>query len=64
MHVGAHMPFQCARGAYTRNEEPSLQEILAEPIVRLVMARDRVREADVRRLARAAARERLVCHSD
>jgi hypothetical protein len=54
------MPFHCARGIYTRNEEPSLEELLADPIVRLVMARDRVKEADVRRLARAAARERLV----
>jgi len=58
------MPFQWARGVYTRNEEPSLEDLLAEPIVRLVMARDRVKEADVRRLARAAARERLVWQSD
>jgi hypothetical protein len=58
------MPFQCARGVYTRNEEPSLDELLAEPIVRLVMARDRVKEADVRRLATAASRERLVWQSD
>jgi hypothetical protein len=44
------MPFQCARGAWSKNEEPSLDELLAEPAVRLVMARDRVKEAEVRRI--------------
>jgi hypothetical protein len=59
------MPFlPCARGPYTRNEEPTLAELLSEPIVRLVMARDRVKEADVRRLTKAAAKERLVWQSD
>ena len=55
---------QCARGVYTRNEEPTLGELLSEPIVRLVMARDRIEEADVRRLARAAAKVRLACQFD
>jgi hypothetical protein len=54
-------PFLCARGAFTGNEEPSLDEILAEPIVRLVMARDRVSEAEVRRIA-AEARARRQDH--
>jgi hypothetical protein len=58
------MPFQCARGVYTRNEEPSLEELLAEPIVRLVMVRDRVEEAEVRQLARTAAKARLACEFD
>jgi hypothetical protein len=44
------MPFQCARGPYSKNEEPTLDELLAEPAVRLVMARDRVDEAEVRRI--------------
>jgi len=51
------MPFRCARGAYSKNEEPTLDELLAEPAVRLVMARDRVDEAEVRRIA-AETRER------
>jgi hypothetical protein len=34
-----------------KNEEPSLDDLLAEPIVRLVMARDHVDEAAIRRLA-------------
>ena len=46
------MPFRCANGRYSHNEEPSLDEILAEPIVRLLMARDGVDEADLRRLVR------------
>ena len=58
------MPFRCARGAYIRNEEPTLEELLAEPIVRLVMARDGVQPAEVRRLAASAARVRLVCQFD
>jgi len=52
------MAFRCARGAYSKNEEPTLDELLAEPTVRLVMARDRVDEAEVRRIA-AETRERL-----
>ena len=62
--LGALMPFRCARGAYTGNEEPSLDELLAEPIVRLMTGPDRVKKADVRRLARVAERERLVWQSD
>jgi hypothetical protein len=58
------MPFQCARGTYTKNEEPTLDEMLDEPIVRLVMARDRVDEHEVRRLAIAAAKGRLACQFD
>jgi hypothetical protein len=42
------MPFRCARGAYSKNEEPTLDELLTEPAVRLLMARDRVDEAPVR----------------
>jgi hypothetical protein len=44
------MPFHCARGTYAKNEEPTLEELLAEPIVRLLMARDGVDEADLRQL--------------
>jgi hypothetical protein len=46
------MPFRCANGRYSHNEEPSLDEILAEPIVHLLMARDGVNEVEIRRLAR------------
>ena len=44
------MPFRCASGQFTRNEEPSLDDLLSEPIVlRMVLcARDGVEEADVR----------------
>jgi hypothetical protein len=45
------MPFRCASGEFTRNEEPTFEALLAEPIVRLVMARDHVEEAFLRRLA-------------
>jgi hypothetical protein len=45
------MPFRCAIGFYTRNEEPSLDEILAEPSVRLLMLRDPIDVAALRRLA-------------
>jgi hypothetical protein len=51
------MPFHCAAGAFSRNEEPSLDELLAEPAVRLLMASDRVDVGNLRRLA-VAARER------
>ena len=50
------MPFSRARGLYTRNEEPTLDELLAEPIVRLVMVRDGVEDETVRRLGVAAQR--------
>ena len=46
------MPFRCANGQYSHNEEPSIDEILAEPIVRMLMARDGVDETDLRRLVR------------
>ena len=35
--------------------EPRLDELLADPLIRLVMASDAVEEADIRRLAHAAA---------
>jgi hypothetical protein len=61
------MPFRCAAGAFSRNEEPTLDELLAEPIVHMVMARDRVDEASVREIAaevrrrsRAKAQERTL----
>jgi hypothetical protein len=50
------MPFRCARGAYACNEEPRLDELLAEDVVRLVMARDRWTEARIRMLAAWVAR--------
>ena len=46
------MPFRCASGDYTHNEEPTLDALLGEPIVRLVMARDRVDEDHIRQLCR------------
>jgi len=58
------MPSSSAQCVYTKNEEPTLDELVAEPIVRLLMGRDRVREEDVRRLLRAAAKVRLVCQID
>jgi hypothetical protein len=45
------MPFRCAQGNYTHNEEPSLNELLSDPIVRLLMVCDHVDEATVRQLA-------------
>jgi hypothetical protein len=54
------MPFHCARGSFTRNEEPTLQELLEEPIVQLFMICDGVEEGELRRLMKAAARVRLV----
>src|SRR3954447_9775577 len=44
------MPFRCARGLWSRNEEPSIGEVLSDPVVRTMMARDGVDEAEVRRL--------------
>jgi hypothetical protein len=44
------MPFRCARGLWSKNEEPSIGEILSNPVVRTMMARDGVDEAEVRRL--------------
>jgi hypothetical protein len=57
------MPFRCARGAWAKNEEPSINEVLAEPIVRAMMERDGVDEAEVRRLL-ANFIERPVTGSD
>ena len=51
------MPFRCAKGPFSTNEEPNLDELLAEPMVRLVMKRDSVEEAHIRQLA-AQVRER------
>jgi hypothetical protein len=42
------MPFRSASGQFTTNEEPSLDELLAEPIVRMMMTRDGVEEAELR----------------
>ena len=50
------MPFHRAIGIYTHNEEPSLDELLLEPIVRLLMVRDGVAEETLRQLLMAAAR--------
>jgi hypothetical protein len=52
------MPFRCASGDYTHNEEPTLDALLSEPIVRIVMARDRVAEDHIRQLADAVLRRR------
>ena len=51
------MPFRCASGDYTHNEEPTL-DALGEPIVRLVMVRDRVAEVHIRQLIDAVLRRR------
>ena len=48
------MPFRCTAGAYINNEEPSLDELLADPLVKLLMARDGAEEATVRLLFKAA----------
>ncbi len=46
------MPFRCPDGLpFSKNEEPNLDQLLAEPMVRLLMARDRVQEAELRRHA-------------
>jgi hypothetical protein len=47
------MPFHCAPGPFSANEEPTLAELLAEPVVRLMMARDGYSENDVRAIAAA-----------
>jgi hypothetical protein len=49
------MPFSAAHGAYTHNEEPSLEQLLNEPIIRLLMARDRVEVETLRALLIAAS---------
>jgi hypothetical protein len=48
------MPFRCTDGPYTNNEEPSLDDLLADPMVKLLMARDGAEEATVRLLVKAA----------
>jgi hypothetical protein len=53
------MSFRCATGGFTKNEEPSLDELLGEPAVRLMMASDRIEEEHVRRVA-SKARKRLI----
>jgi hypothetical protein len=52
------MPFRAADGPYTHDEEPSLDHLLNDPIVRLLMARDGVQEDTLRALLIAAARIR------
>jgi hypothetical protein len=44
------MPFRCARGLWTKNEEPSIAEVLSDPVVRAMMARDGVDEVEMRLL--------------
>ena len=51
---GGQMPFSAPHGAYTHNEEPSLDQILNEPIIRLLMARDGVEVETLRALLVAA----------
>lgn len=41
-----------------RNEEPPLAELLADPIVHLLMSSDRVRSADLESLLASAKRQR------
>jgi hypothetical protein len=53
------MPFRSARGAYTCNEEPTLDELLGEDAVRLVMASDGWTEARIRMLAAWVRASRL-----
>jgi hypothetical protein len=45
------MPFQCARGPFSHNEEPTLEQMLSDDIVQLVMARDRMTAEAMRQLA-------------
>ena len=45
------MPFRCARGPFSHNEEPTLEQMLADDIVQLVMARDRMTAEAMRQLA-------------
>jgi hypothetical protein len=46
------MPFRCARGPFAGNEEPTFEALLSEPIIRMVMARDRVDEGTIRGIVR------------
>ncbi|MGH7004449.1 MAG: hypothetical protein ACREIP_10925 [Alphaproteobacteria bacterium] len=45
------------------NQEPTLDELLNEPIIRLVMARDGVRSADVRATMALARRRALTARA-
>jgi hypothetical protein len=45
------MPFRCARGAFSKNEEPRLEELLTDDVLQLVMARDGVTPETLRKLA-------------
>jgi hypothetical protein len=51
------MPFQCARGPFSHNQEPTLEQMLSDEIVQLVMQRDRMTAKAMRQLA-TEARER------
>ena len=51
------MPFSRSRGPYAGNQEPSLDELLSEPIIRRLMARDGIDEASIRQLAATVVRE-------
>jgi predicted transcriptional regulator len=52
------MPFRCARGALSKNEEPRLEELLTDDVLQLVMARDGVTPETLRKLARSSGRKR------
>ena len=45
------MPFRCARGAFSKNEEPQLEELLTDDVLQLVMSRDGVTPETLRKLA-------------
>jgi hypothetical protein len=51
------MPFRAACGDFTRNQEVTLDQLLADPLMRLRMACDRVDENVLRQLT-AEIRER------
>jgi hypothetical protein len=56
------MPWRTICPDPTKFRELTLDELLAEPVVRLLMARDGVGDDDIRRLA-DQAREKLARHS-
>jgi hypothetical protein len=58
------MPFQYAHAAFSKNEEPTLDELLAEPAVRLVMAKSQVDEAEVRRIAMQVRERRAMTKTE
>jgi len=45
------MPFRCARGAFSKNEERRLEELLTDDVLQLVMSRDGVTPETLRKLA-------------